>query len=206
MNKKLCALAKRKGNVKATNSLVLILATASACIMSLPARGGLIIGGFETGDLTPWTASSGSPTITSVAANVHSGNYAAQITGQGAIAQAVTLVAGQSYVLDFWAKDNGSHGNLVVKLGGVTGNIGNSSLSSAYQHFTFILAPVNTTGGLDLHWTSGGNPHTTAWIDDVQLTPVPEPTTIFAGAGAVGLLLLGIGARPRGSNVLRIGK
>jgi hypothetical protein len=206
MNKNSTLWQKGKDNVKATNSLMLILATASACVMSLPARGGLIVGGFETGGLTPWTASSGSPTITSVAANVHSGNYAAQITGEGALAQAVTIVAGQSYVLDFWAKDNGSHGNLLLKLGGVTENISNSSLSSAYQHFTFTLAPVNTTGGLGLHWTSGGNPHTTAWIDDVQLTPVPEPTTIFAGAGAVGLLLLGIGARPRRSNVLRIGK
>jgi hypothetical protein len=37
-------------------------------------------------------------------------------------------------------------------------------------------------------------------------TPVPEPTTLFAGAGAFGLFLLGAGARSRRSGVIKIGK
>jgi hypothetical protein len=44
------------------------------------------------------------------------------------------------------------------------------------------------------------------WLmDTLSYSPVPEPTTMVAGAGALGLALLGIG-RARRSSVVRIGK
>lgn len=39
-----------------------------------------------------------------------------------------------------------------------------------------------------------------------ELTAVPETTTFIAGAGALGLLLLGLGAKSRRSGAIRIGK
>jgi hypothetical protein len=48
-----------------------------------------------------------------------------------------------------------------------------------------------------------GSPNVTGGT--VTLTAVPEPTTMVAGAGALGLALLGIG-RARRSSVVRIGK
>jgi hypothetical protein len=52
---------------------------------------------------------------------------------------------------------------------------------------------------LDFHHSSEGN---WTW----QIVPVPESTTLFAGAGAVGMLLFGVGIRSKRTKVVRIGK
>ena len=40
----------------------------------------------------------------------------------------------------------------------------------------------------------------------VFLVPVPEASTVLAGAGALGLVLLGFGGRSKRSGVVHIGK
>lgn len=54
-------------------------------------------------------------------------------------------------------------------------------------------------------WTHGGTYSLTASITVTEVSPVPETTTMLAGAGAVGLLFLGAGAHSK-RNVFRIGK
>jgi hypothetical protein len=53
---------------------------------------------------------------------------------------------------------------------------------------------------------NNGEPAQELLMRTQDFSPVPEPTTLFAGAGALGLFLLGAGARSRRSGVIRIGK
>jgi hypothetical protein len=164
----------------------LALAAASVCLMAaLPAQAALVVNGdFETGSLAPWTQSI--PNATVVSGQAHSGTYAAQLApaSQAAgIQQSLTLVGGQEYVLDFWAKRTGTGGLLSVLLDGVPGPL-ETAFSTTYKEYSWSITP-SASGDLIINWNKIGTGGT-MYIDDVSLTAVPEPTTMIAGA----LLLL----------------
>jgi hypothetical protein len=73
----------------------------------------------------------------------------------------------------------------------------------------FGTAPGNyalySYNGSQVNLYPGGGFNNQGGVATASLTPVPEPTTMLAGAGALGLALLGIG-RARRSSVVRIGK
>jgi len=158
-----------------------LLAAASACMLAaLPAQANLVVnGGFETGAFPPWVPDNA--TITSVAADVHSGTYAAQLhPSSSSITQPVPITAG-TYFLDFWAKTDGA-GILTVTLDAGAPVLVLTFLgASAYTQYVHSFT---TLGPGDLRFSWSDLLTNSAFIDDVNL--VPEPTTMIAGA----LLLL----------------
>ncbi len=186
----------RKVNMKITS----VLAAVSVCLLAaLPAQANLVInGGFETGSMAPWQASQDSPTV--VAGNAHSGTYALELgqsTSDALISQVLTLSAAP-YVVDFWAENTGVHtGHLTVTLDGVLVAYFTPTVGTTYHEYSFTVTPT-ASGTLSFKWNRGGGPNP-LYLDDVSVTPVatpvPEPTTIIAGA----LLLL-----PFGASTLRI--
>jgi hypothetical protein len=79
-----------------------------------------------------------------------------------------------------------------------------SPTSQAMTLYSTTVTAVNGNNTLELIGTGIQDTYG-AIVDNVQLNAVPEPTTMIAGAGALGLALLGIG-RARRSSVVRIGK
>jgi hypothetical protein len=67
--------------------------------------------------------------------------------------------------------------------------------------------PANGQYGVYAMNLSNGPSSTGApdYLNQTLLAIVPEPSTYLAGAGALGLLLLGVGARSKKSDVIRIG-
>ena len=160
----------------------------AALLCAMPVQANLIVnGGFETGALAPWVSGgTPGPTITAVPAMVHAGMFAAQLNPIASLlTQTVPIIGGTSYNLDFWAKANGA-GTLVINLDSVTAApnlVFGVNLGVAYAHYFYTITPT-TPGDLTFVWVDGlAN---SAFIDDVNLTAVPEPTTLIAGA----LLLL----------------
>ena len=161
-----------------------LLAAASACMLAaLPAQANLVVNGdFETGTFTPWAPVNA--TITSVAADVHSGTYAAQLNPTvSSITQPIAGLAAGTYYLDFWAKANGA-GTMSLTLDGAAGVpnlVFGVNLGVTYAHYFYTLTTF-TGGNLTFNWADGILPGQTfsAFADDINL--VPEPTTMIAGA------------------------
>jgi hypothetical protein len=188
---------KQKVNMK--KRLALTLAAASACLLAaLPAQGNLIVNeGFETGSLSPWTTiGAGAAGVFSFPAGIaHTGTYGVSLgaplspTPAGGISQTVVgLVAGQTYLLDFWARvalGDGNGVSLSVTLDGLPASIFSLSGATGYTEFTATFTPT-AAGDLSFLAANTGTAATKVYLDDVSLTAVPEPSTMIAGA----LLLL----------------
>ena len=74
--------------------------------------------------------------------------------------------------------------------------------SGASVSYSFKATGTSTI--LSLYEATGYDSNA-GWIDNVVVSAVPEPTTMFAGAGALGLALLEMG-RARRSSVVQVGK
>ena len=195
----------------------LVLAVSTACLLAaLSARANLIQnGGFESGDLGPWWVNAFAPhPVAVVNHDQHSGDYCLEMLspppqgGSSGVYQDVsvaviplTLVAAPTTV-DFWIKTSGPglfqaflDSQVLIPDATITGATG-------YTEYTYTVIPEAGVDELNFNWLSepagDGSPHA-LYLDDVSvtqdLTPVPEPTTIIAGA----LLLL-----PFGASTLRI--
>lgn len=104
------------------------------------------------------------------------------------------LVAGQEYVFEFdvatvfW--DDTSAAHLHVNLGGT--QIADVTAPSGHDPWTHVQSTFVYSGSgnggdiLDLVTTAVGNDYA---IDNIRLTPVPEPATIFIGSMAVAAYL-----------------
>ena len=138
----------------------------------------IVNGGFETGDLTGWVAAgqtnvpyagqvyTGSGTPGTTTRNPHSGTYYwfdGAVGGVDGVAQGISTVVGQDYVLSFWLAGDGG---------------------SIASFDAFIGAQVSTYNGIPILYngeqpTDGGNVTT------------PEPSILaLAGLGGLSLLLL----------------
>ena len=154
---------------------------ATALLYALPVQANLVTdGGFEDPAYGPaWGAFNAT-----LSADTHSGVHAAQLNHSFAtIVQSVAIVGGQAYTLDFWAKASG-FGFLTIGLDGASApnlnfGAGASDLSTTYKHFVYTLTPT-APGSLAFTWNDGTGFN--AFIDDLKLTAVPEPTTFIAGA------------------------
>lgn len=175
----------------------------------------IVNGGFEddgTGQFPPngsagepWV-STGLPSEAVVSPIAYEGSKSAQITALGGIAQEVSVVSGQQYLLSFYAKDVGDVYVLGINLGDTTrmsAHFGDISLAPLDLSLIIPLEPglINPTTTWTLYeflFTSSftgdqtvaiGSAAGKLWVDNVSLAAVPEPTTLVAGA----LLLLPFG-------------
>lgn len=148
--------------------------------------------GGETGTLTsattPWynanPLSSGDIIDTS---NPNSGAFNAVLTSTAAastvLAQNLILSTGTKYSISFFAQGPGAAGSLAVSLNGTAaGTIAFSGGGSTYAQYVFTAMPATSSGLLSLIWSTASESPTSLDIDDVSVTPVPEPTTMIAGA------------------------
>ena len=160
------------------------LAIMTGCLVLASTASANLVGngGFEAGIFSPWTAVNS--VLTTTAANVHSGTYAAQLNAiTSEITQTVPIIGGGKYALDFWAMTDGEGALTVTLDSAFVVNIPFSG-ASAYTHYSFPSITALSVGDITFKWSDGANRH--AFVDDVNLVPVPEPSTYLAGA----LLLL----------------
>jgi hypothetical protein len=181
----------------------IVLTTSSLLAASvLPASAVSLIdnGGFESGDFTGWNVAadatgvepSGFAEYTS-----HSGNFFAalgNVGGDGTIAQTVTDMIGQQYVLTYFLASNGtSPSDFHVEWDGVTlaGSAVSNPPSGNYMEYSFLVAG---TGSDTLTFFERNDPSYLA-LDDVALTtpvaatPLPAGLPLLAtGLGGLGLL------------------
>jgi hypothetical protein len=180
----------------------LMMAAASGCLLvALPVQGGVNLvtnPGFEDPTLAPsW--GSFNAVLTS---DAHSGAQAAELDASlGVISQTVGISSGNKYAVDFWAKAPGS-GALTVTLDSIAVDT-IVTLTGTYAHFHYEPVIPTSPGSISFVWSDGAV--NKAFIDDVDVHLVPEPSTYFAGVGALALLaLFGWSTHSRGTGVIRI--
>lgn len=182
--------------------------TAAGMLAAGSANAELITnGGFETGDLTGWTASAvaGSFSTPTTPGTGIEGTYFVRFPGTNdagsTLSQTVTTEIGTTYDLSFlFARANFSasaldmdvdvysgavsgSGDLVdVTLDGAFATIGGQTFNS--YEYTFTATSASTTLVFEEASTSGVD----SFIDDVSITVVPEPGSL-ALLGLGGLLI-----------------
>ncbi|MEN6450647.1 MAG: PEP-CTERM sorting domain-containing protein [Thermoguttaceae bacterium] len=160
-----------------TLSLTLLGAQAASATM-------IANGGFESGSFSDWTVVKGSTNNSYVNVRAylpHSGTYEATFAATGddddAIWQTVTTTAGQWYSFDFWLKHDTTDpdndfsakwdGNTVLDLV----NAGGFGWTE-YQYTVRASSSATTVQ------FSGRDPLAYYRLDDVSVTPVPEPSAL----------------------------
>jgi hypothetical protein len=156
--------------------------------------------GFETGDFSDWTVkfapSPFGPTL-EVASTLegvvpHSGNFAAlfgSFTTDDAISQVLSTTPGRAFDLSFFLENFGS---ITASITDFSASWDGKSVFNApitafpYTQFSFVV-PGHGPDTLQFAGRGGGGAYV---LDDVEVTPVPEPSTL--SLFGLGLLLMGI--------------
>jgi hypothetical protein len=175
---------------------ILVLAAASACLLAATSvHANLVQNGTFTSGLTDWTVDQG--TVTAGALAGAPGGHAAKMYAKSTqfytsdFYQNMTLPTGPE-IVTFWAGGS-TAGVMDVSLDGLILYI-TAPTSSSWTEYSFLVTPTDTgLQPIDFDWNSAGG--ATLDIADVSVTPVPEASTMIAGA----LLIL-----PFGASTLRI--
>lgn len=136
-------------------------------------------GGFETGDFTGWTPS-GNPAYTSVSSTttyVHAGSYGAQLGPSGSpgyLAQNLTTVTGQIYLLSLWLRNPaGSTPNqFQVQWNGTTVFYQSNFTATAWTNVQMLVTATGSTTVLQLGFQDDPS---YLGLDDVSVTPLANP-------------------------------
>lgn len=166
----------------------------AAMLVAAPASAAELItnGGFETGDFTGWTVTTGQGTIVNTA-NPYTGTYAARLrVNNGAtrtLSQAVATTQGYSYQLTYWLRNvdaTDAVDDWAVTTGATTVDFGDRG-AFPYTQFTqnFVGQAGSTLVEFDFQHIRPG----AFFLDDVSVTVVPEPTTwalMIAGFAMAG--------------------
>lgn len=151
------------------------------------------------GTIGPWTVSNGSVDWISTYWQPAGGNGSIDIAGNGPGALSTTLstVAGQSYTLSFYLAGNPDGGDpnkfLQVQVGNLnqvftfdTSGHSHNSMGWTLMSVSFIATADNT---LTFSSPTVGSPYGAA-LDEVTVSPVPEPATYalaLLGLASIGL-------------------
>jgi len=173
-----------------------VFAAGIALILANSAKANLVVNGdFESGDFTGW-ALFGNTGFTGVSGSFggvspESGSYQAYfgaVGSAGGIAQTVvTTTPGASYSFDFWLYNfGGTPSSVNVTWGGSTVLSEVNPGSFGYTEYSYT--ETATSSATSIAFAFQQNP-SYFLLDNVSVTPVPEPTTMVAGA----MLLLPFG-------------
>jgi hypothetical protein len=156
----------------------------------------LVNGGFETGDFTGWTLSSG---VTFAFVLPNSGPspspYEAQLgtTGPASISQAINTIAGQTYSVSFWLANDDYSGSSYFKAlwngAPVTATPDLQNLVNTAFNYTEFTYTAIGTGGLTTLAFNFQNDNSIYHLTDVDAaaTPIPAAVWLF-GSGLMGLM------------------
>ena len=158
-------------------------------------------GGFETGDLTGWSAA-GDFTYTGVNAspNIHSGNFAfdmGPVNGEGSISQNLSTVAGQTYQFSFWLANDGGIPNNFHALWNGAEQLGLTDANGfGYTQYSYNVTATGASTTIEFDFYQ-----LPAWyhLDDVSVTSaVPLPPAAAMGIGGMaGIGMIGAIRRRR---------
>lgn len=162
-----------------------------AAALAVPAQAQTVVnGGFETGDFSGWTVSGGAFTgVGALAAQSGAfGAYFGEASPGSSLSQTLGTVAGTVYTVSFWLQlDDGALPNsFSFGWNGVTQPLGfNDTAAFAYTHFTATVTAAGPSSTLSFSFV---NPESFWLLDNVAVTPVPEPQAWLLGS--LGLVLL----------------
>jgi MYXO-CTERM domain-containing protein len=205
----------------------LALCFGAAVALAAPAHAGMISdGGFESavpGIYGPGAIGDGWTVLTGAIGIINSGeglgaaydgvNYADLDQGLNvnALGQTVATTVGESYTVSFWLGDDAGSDPVVVNFGGNTLLNANTppglGFDNGYQYqlYSYVVTATSASSFLDfVSVYNSPNPSggIGAVIDDVNVTPTPEPATWTAML--IGLVGLGIaGAWRRRATAVR---
>ena len=135
-----------------------------------------------------WTPSLGSGRISRDNSSIHSGSYATRITagssGQAVAYQNFTVIPGTTYLVSFWTRGDGSayDGGYFVADNTHGGNIVNTRTGikgTTYQRYSFTFIPPTGCVSAGLNLKDPGSNGTSAYFDDVSVTPLDNVSTSF---------------------------
>lgn len=130
-------------------------------------------GGFETGDLTGWTASG--PIVELDAIGGDFGNYTVNLAGSGgSLEQDIATVAGQHYALSFYVAGDAGGGNESFTASWAGAQlVSTTDLAFGFTKYTFdVIGDGATDHFLVNYSTDGLGIH----FDQFSLSPTPGPT------------------------------
>ncbi len=196
-------------------------ASGSAGAANIVVNGGFEADGFTTGPITGFTKSGHTNGLTLGTGIAHSGNVAFEFNNAapiGYISQALATAPGTAYLLDFFFRSSDVSGfpsgsiedQLVVNVGGDASSgslIGGNTLFNqtnlpasmapasdpfnfpeSYAEFRFGFTAAAATTNLIF---GGFNTPSTNFLDDVSVSPVPEPASLaIVGGSLLGLAML----------------
>jgi hypothetical protein len=189
---------KHKTSLKQSRHWLLVISCAFVISQFAPKTQAQILdGGFENvatnvyiGNLGDgWMTTQGTIQIISsgtyLGAVAHSGNHFADLnyaSTLNSLTQTIPTIPNQTYILSYWNADT-SPDPLTVSFGGsaiFSGNAPTAGVTSPgdYGHYMFTVTPTSSTALLSFtgHYTGPGGSLGTI-LDDVSLTPIPEPSS-----------------------------
>jgi len=181
-----------------------LLASPSAC--DLDASNLVYNCGFEMGDFGGWSlnrAASGSDI--GVDPVPHTGVYGAEFGAVDGlndyIYQGLSTTPGDTYAVSFWVNGSGSEGGqFVADWDGTNILTLTGTISGGYTDYTFVETATATSTQLEF----GGNAPGYYYLDDVQVDPTPEISSIFLfGTGLAGIFLMLVRSRCAGRRLFR---